>query len=190
MARASLAVGMVLLLRPAAAYADGGMVQWSGDAGPYRLTVFTTPTPLRAGPIDVSVLLQDRHTGRPILDGTVTIRLTAERQLSMTQEKLATTEAASNKLLRAATLDAGTAGAWQIDVAVEGPRGPARISCNVEVAEAPPRWADLSLWLTWPVLPIGLYAWQQWLVRGRDRSPGTTPRPRSPFRTNDGGPLV
>ena len=37
----------------------------SERAGGYRVTVFTDPTPLRAGPVDVSVFVQDADTGEP-----------------------------------------------------------------------------------------------------------------------------
>src|SRR5437868_5841580 len=46
-----------------AARADGGMIRLSEQNGKYRITVFTSPAPLRAGPVDISVLVQDDMTG-------------------------------------------------------------------------------------------------------------------------------
>ena len=46
-----------------AARGDGGTVRLSRCEGGYRITVFTAPTPFRAGPVDISVLVQDAATG-------------------------------------------------------------------------------------------------------------------------------
>jgi hypothetical protein len=45
----------------------GGEVRLMEKAGPFVITVFSDPTPLRVGPVDLSVLVQDRDSGRPIL---------------------------------------------------------------------------------------------------------------------------
>ena len=50
------------------ALADGGTLRFFGRRGDRLVTVFTVPAPLRAGPIDLSVLVQDAQTGRPITD--------------------------------------------------------------------------------------------------------------------------
>ena len=54
--------------------ADGGTVRLSERQGNYRITVFTSPTPLRAGPIDLSVFVQDVTTGEPLSGVQVTIK--------------------------------------------------------------------------------------------------------------------
>ena len=48
-----------------AARGDGGTVRLSRCEGGLRITVFTAPTPFRAGPVDISVLVQDAVTGEP-----------------------------------------------------------------------------------------------------------------------------
>src|SRR5262245_5830682 len=40
------------------ARADGGAEQFERSAGPFVVTVFTTPSPLRAGLVDISLLIQ------------------------------------------------------------------------------------------------------------------------------------
>src|SRR5437588_12678333 len=68
-----------LLLPPSSfARADGGAVRLCERAGNYQLAVFTAPTPFRAGPVDVSVLVQDAATGECIPQARVTLCLTAQ----------------------------------------------------------------------------------------------------------------
>ena len=45
------------------AHADGGQVRLTQRHGDMQITVFTSPSPLRAGPVDVSVCIQDAATG-------------------------------------------------------------------------------------------------------------------------------
>ena len=60
----SLLLATCLILHPASfLWADGGTVRLSEEQGRYRITVFTAPAPLRAGPVDVSVLVQEAATG-------------------------------------------------------------------------------------------------------------------------------
>lgn len=50
---------------PSMVMADGGTVRCSERRGDLSVTVFTSPAPLSAGPVDVSVLLLDARTGMP-----------------------------------------------------------------------------------------------------------------------------
>ena len=42
--------------------------------GDFQITVFTAPTPFRAGPVDISVFVQDPLTGELIPEARVTVR--------------------------------------------------------------------------------------------------------------------
>src|SRR5713226_8801439 len=95
----------VLFLFPALATADGGTVRLSDQKGNYRITVFTAPTPLRAGPVDISVLVQDASTGEPASDVHVTIEAAWRGPPGVAIRHPATTEAATNKLYYAAIFD-------------------------------------------------------------------------------------
>jgi hypothetical protein len=170
---------LVMALGPGVAHGDGGAVRLSQQAGPYRVTVFTAPTPLRAGPVDVSVFVQDGAGGEPLPDVTVRITLTPAGRSGQALEARASREAATNKLFQAATFDLATPGPWQLVTAVEGPRGEARCVCEIEVEAPPPRWVELWPWFAWPVVPVVLYALHQVLGRkgrqghaGRGRPPG------------------
>jgi hypothetical protein len=75
--RGGLALVTVLALAAAAApvCADGGVVSLRADAGAVRITLLCAPAPLRQGPVELAVLLQDRASGEPILDADVALRL-------------------------------------------------------------------------------------------------------------------
>jgi hypothetical protein len=155
---------IMLLLLASFARADGGAMRLCERVGNYQLAVFTAPTPFRAGPVDVSVLVQDAATGECIPQEQVTLRLTA-RESGRVLEYPATSGAASNKLFYAADFQLPEAGWWDVEVAVDGPHGAAHARFQVEAAEAPPRWLDLWPWFGWPVLAVALFGLHQVLVR-------------------------
>jgi hypothetical protein len=150
------------------ARADGGLPRVSQIAGGYRVSVFTSPTPFRAGPVDVSVLVQDAGSGQIASDVRVTIKATAgssERTLSYP----ATVEAATNKLYRAAVFELPEPGWWTIAVDVAGGPGTAHVSFALEASDPPPRWQALAPWVGWPALVVVLFSLHQVLVRRRTR---------------------
>jgi hypothetical protein len=134
---------------------DGGAVRLSAQQGHYRITVFSAPSPLRAGPVDISVLVQDAATGESLGDGLVTVRMTKIGQPAL--EYPATRQAATNKLLHAAQFEIPMPGQWQLEVRVEGSQGAAVVGCELEAAEAVPRWLEMWPWICWPALVIALF---------------------------------
>jgi hypothetical protein len=64
--RAALVL-VALLLAAVRVHADGGVVVLDGRAGPLLVTAFAAPVPLRAGPVDLSVLVRDVD-GTPLFD--------------------------------------------------------------------------------------------------------------------------
>src|SRR5437868_713061 len=117
-----LSPGHLVTLSPYYARADGGTVRLSERQGNYRLTVFTTPTPLRAGPVDVSVLIQDATTGEPASDVQVLIKAAWHGSPALVIRHLATTEVATNKLYHAANFDLPEPGWYTLEVSVAGGR--------------------------------------------------------------------
>jgi hypothetical protein len=154
------------------ARADGGAVRLSEQAGAYRVTVFTSPTPLRAGPVDVSVLVQDA-AGECVPAAKVTVRLTA-RQTGEVLEYPATVEAATNKLFDAAVFELPNSGWWEVTVTVEGPQVPALLRFAIEADEPLPRWLEMWPWFTWPALAVTLFGLHQVLVRRRNFQTNST----------------
>jgi hypothetical protein len=138
------------------------------QAGAYQVTAFTAPTPFRAGPVDVSVLVLDAATGEHVPEARVTVRLTA-RGTGDVREHPATAAAATNKLFHAAVFQLPEPGWWDVEVAVEGPHGPALLRFAVEADEPAPRWVELWPWFAWPALAVALFGLHRVLVRHRGR---------------------
>ena len=153
-------------LAASALLADGGTLRLSKVSGPYRLTLFTSPTPLRAGPIDVSVIVCDAATGERLPDARVKIRLAPAGQPEDATTRLATTDHATTKFFQMASFDLPRPGPWMVAADVDGPRGPARVATQLEIAPSLPRWIDRVGWIALPLLPIALFAAREY---GRSR---------------------
>ena len=155
--------------------ADGGVVRISQAAGPFEVTVFTSPTPLRAGPVDISVMVRDRASDQPILDAEVSLLLVSrEGTASMRAE--ATRANATNKLLYAALLELPRSGWWRLTLAVRHDGGTGEVS--TDLSAAPPLPPLLSFWpyLALPAIVIVLFGLHQWLSA---RPAAATTRPVS-----------
>ena len=145
------------------AHADGGTVQFEKSAGPFLITVFTTPSPLRAGPVDISLLIQSRDSQQPVLDCQALVQLRKEGAMNIRSE--ATHGVAQNKLLYAAQVNIPEPGLWELGVAIQ--RGDDSINVAGEITVAPANSVLLVYWrsLALPPLFISLFALNQWLKR-------------------------
>jgi hypothetical protein len=153
-----------LLLFSELARADGGALRLSQEKSGYRIAVFTTPTPLRAGPVDFSVLVQDAATGE--LASGVQATIKAQRQGdSAALSQPATAQAATNKLYYAATFDLPEPGWYSVEVSILGPRGETQVHFDVEAAEPLPQGLSMLPWVGWPLLAIAVFVFHQVLVR-------------------------
>jgi hypothetical protein len=165
-----MAAGLLLMAGPRPqARADGGTVQLSEVAAGLRVTVFTAPSPLRVGPIDVSVLVQDAATGLPIEEAIVTVQLNPRDRPGEVVSERATHAAATNKILQAASFPVAAPGQWRLRVLVEYSERPVQVQCPLEVAEGLPEWLALLPWVLWPLLPIALFLVHLQLVKRRER---------------------
>ncbi|HEY3118252.1 MAG TPA: hypothetical protein VGK54_16030 [Chloroflexota bacterium] len=131
-------------------------------AGPYLLTVTTSPTPLRTGLADVSVLVERSDTQNILLDAQVTVA--AEPIVGTTSAALypATHDQAINKLLYAANVNLTQSGRWQFVVQVTGNLGDATAAFQADVAE-PSVFDDQHLIPIAVGLVIALIVW--WSLR-------------------------
>jgi hypothetical protein len=151
---------LAILAVPTSARADGGMLRLREQNGAYQIAVFTLPTPLRAGPVDISVLVQDAVTGECLPEAHVTVHLThRESHRSLTYP--ATAEAATNKLFQAAIFDLPEPGWWDVEVAVARSRRSAVVRFSLEADEPLPRWLDLWPWFTWPAIVVVFFGIHQ-----------------------------
>ncbi|HEY1216663.1 MAG TPA: FixH family protein, partial [Bryobacteraceae bacterium] len=158
--------------------ADGGTLQFRKQAGPFIVTVFTAPVPLRAGVADISVMVQDGQDNSPVLDANVSIQLSKTDE--QTIDAKATTSQAKNKLLYASAVEFPNPGRWRLGVRVGrgGTGGEAAGEISVLPEEAP----VIAYWLYFAMVPLGvtLFALNQWLKQKRRPAP---PQSRPPFRT-------
>jgi hypothetical protein len=145
------------------AHADGGFVELNQEVGPFVVTVFSAPDPLRAGPVDISVLVQDRGSRQPVLDGEVLVRLQSPAGVTLVER--ATREAAQNKLLYSALINLTEAGLWELEVTIKHGTDTAKVQGQKSVAAPRPflisYWRSLSL----PPIVVVVFALNQWLRR-------------------------
>src|SRR5262245_33672681 len=149
------------------AWADGGVPRLSENAGGYRVSVFTSPIPFRAGPVDVSVLVQDADSGQLVPEVRVTVQAALRDRPESVVSHLATDDMATNKLYRAAVFELPEPGWWDMEVTVQGGRGSAHVRFAVEAAGRLRRWWSLAPWVGWPALAVALFSVHQVLVRRR-----------------------
>jgi hypothetical protein len=150
--------------------ADGGKVQFRQHAGPFEITLFSSPQPPRAGNVDLSVMLQKGT--ETILDADVKLRLVKTEKGTITEILARATHAlATNKLLYAATVKVPSTGMWRIEVQVNEGGKAADVSGNVEVL--PPQPPLLVYWPYFVLVPliVLLFVVNRWLIRNRRARP-------------------
>jgi hypothetical protein len=155
---------LTLLLIPVReARGDGGVIQMTKTTDIFVITVYTASSPLRAGPADISVLIQTRENSEPVLNAQVLIRLHKENGVMITAQ--ATPASAQNKLLYAATMNIPEAGQWEMEVIIR--QGDKTVSIAETIVVAPSRSVLHSHWqnLALPPLVVFLFVLTQWLKR-------------------------
>jgi hypothetical protein len=165
------------LLAAVCGYADGGAVIARQTANDLRVTVLASPVPLRAGPVDVSVLVQDGE--RAVLDATVEV---AWRSLSQSPpdwlppcctmdsgpERIPASRAHSNnKFLYSAIVPVKSAGPSDLLVTVSRGGVEGSVTCPLQVRRALPPALAFWPWLLFPPVAIAGFALHQRLVRSR-----------------------
>ena len=154
------------ILTQAAAWADGGTVLLRQEAGDLVITVFASPSPLSVGPIDISLLLQNRNGLDPVLDSDVSLLL---HQDASSIEAHPTREQARNKLLYAAPVTFSEPGKWQIDVTVLRNGEKTNATGILEVAPAPGKSASYAAYIAFPPVMIVLFIVRERLIRRRSK---------------------
>jgi hypothetical protein len=145
------------------AQADGGLVQLHQTAGSFVVTVFAAPSPPRVGPVEISVLAQNREDGQAALDVEVFVRLRSAGGTIVVGRAMR--EASRNKLLYSASMNLPEAGRWELEVTIK--QGKSAASVLGQLSVVAPRPLLLSYWrsLSLPWVVISLFAMNQWLKR-------------------------
>jgi len=142
-------------------YADGGAILLHQQNGPYVVTVFASPVPLRVGNIDLSVLVQSSETLEPLLDRDVRVDLAqAAAHVHVRAERTQS----GNKLLYAASTHLQDSGEWSYSVSIAGSGAPAVKSAGaLTLTEEQPKLEAYSGYLALPFLCLAIFALHQWL---------------------------
>jgi hypothetical protein len=166
----TLAAALLLAVVPPL-LANGGTVRLSRAAvGPYLVSVFTSPTPLRTGEVDISVLVQDAER-ESVLDVAIWVEAVPLGFDADAVRHPATRQQATNKLFKAAKFQVAEAGQWEFLVRVGGDEGGA-VAFQVELTD--PTLLDRPYLLAALVLlPLALLVW---LLLGREEPSHNQPR--------------
>jgi hypothetical protein len=122
--------------------ANGGTIQVSSaQVGPYQVTVLTSPSPMVAGTVDVTVAVSDPRVTDPskdntVLDAQVTVIVQQAGGSSAPASFPATHEQATNKLLYQANVSVPSGGQWQFSVQVAGPDGGGTVQFSSDVGSS------------------------------------------------------
>jgi hypothetical protein len=152
-------------------WADGGAIQFQGDAGTCHVTVYTLPPILSAGPVDVTVLIQDRSKLNPLLDAHVLLGLSAQAASSLKKEAWSPPACAlnmplsladiparlnhgENRLLYGALVQVPYSGIWRLKINIQRNAEAASVSTLLNVN--PPAPPPLAYWQLFALPPLGV----------------------------------
>lgn len=169
----ALATAIVLLaflgVRSVWAHGIGTPVKINIPSGPYLLSIWTDPDPLRVDETHVTVAVMEPETQAPIVTGVqVRVQLTAVADESLSFTATASADNSANRLLYAAIFEnLPTDGRWRGLVSVDGPAGAGKgVPFEVEVMPpAPFNW----LWPGIGGMVVLLLVW--WVHSWRRQAP-------------------
>ena len=164
----------LLIIAPTQAHGIGKTLALNEPAGPYLLSVWTDPDPLRADETHVVVGVTDPATRQPIVSGVeVTITLIAVDDPTVVFSETAGTDNVNRFFYAAEFNDQVTEGRWQVGVRVTGEPGTGELAGH-EIDIAPPRRINW-LWLGIGGVIVAVVVW----VAGSMRTAGPpSPTPR------------
>jgi len=135
-----------------AAFADGGRLRFRKPAGPFIITLFTTPDPLTAGQADFSVAVERSDAPGLVENAHVDFILTPAQGHGGQLVLHASHAAATSKWLQAASVSLPTRGVWRIMVVARSNQQVGECSGEVLVEGAGSRN------LLWDIFPVPLAA--------------------------------
>lgn len=152
-----LLVAMLFFIAAATARADGGHLLFREPAGPFTVSLFSTPEVLSIGDADLSAMVEER--GRVLLDADVVVTLTPESGAPIVAHL--THANATNRMLEDVIVRFPHAGRWHaaIDVREGGREG--HVATDLMVANHSARRRTVWFFGLLPVLAIVLFAWVQ-----------------------------
>jgi hypothetical protein len=179
MQRFSSAMLAFTLLAAGWCHADGGAIITKQAVNGFDVTVFASPAPLRAGPVDVSVLVQQGE--KPILDAVVEVGWRASSSSSPdwlppcctmesnTERITALRAHSNNRFLYSAIVPMKSSGPSELVIKVSQGGREALLSCDIEVRRPLPPALAFWPWLVFPPVAIVGFAIHQSLTKFRPR---------------------
>lgn len=170
----TLLVVLPLVVYPVTVWAHGigTPQQLNVPSGPYLLSIWSDPSPLRVNETHITVAVMDPETRTPIVAGVgATVQLQSLSDPAVIRTVVASPDNTANKLLYAATFDdLPEPGLWQIVVSVTGPNGPGEdVVFEIDVLPPSPfnglRPAIIGL----AGLLLGWVVWSWWKRQPRQR---------------------
>jgi len=155
-------------LLPGSTLANGGQVRIDRQrVGAYDVTVTSSPSPLRVGLVDISVLLQRPETDEPVLDARLLV-MAEPLDGGDPIEHPATQDQATEPNYYAAEFEIPSEGTWRFTVLVDGPEGQGQAS--FEAAVAGESIVQRAGWVIWVVAGIlgAVVLWWLFAARGDD----------------------
>jgi len=164
------------------ALADGGTIRLQTDTGSFHITVFTQPPILAAGPVDITVLVQNRKDLVPVMDATLALDLiplegTGEKSWMPPSCAMSTTPGLSaiparlnhgeNRLLYGATVQIPHSGRWGLRIHLQ--RASETGTAETLLTVAPPTPPPLAYWhlFALPGVCAGIFILHQIALRAR-----------------------
>lgn len=130
------------LARAARAHGGGAPRLVNEDIGPYWISVWTAPQPVREGQLHITVAVAEPgesaggQAGAPVLGAAVDVTLTPRAGGLADVRDQATNEQSANKLFYEADMIVPVAGDWQATVEVSGPEGSGQAQFDLTVEPA------------------------------------------------------
>jgi hypothetical protein len=144
-----------------AAHADGGRLQLRQAAGPFVVSLFTTPESLAVGPVDLSVMVEEQGGGSVLLDADVVVTLTPEEASIAPVVAHLSHAHATNRLLEDAVVQLPRAGRWHAVIHVSETGREASVATGLTVANYSARRGTVWFFAVLPVCAVALFAWVQ-----------------------------
>jgi hypothetical protein len=136
---ATLLLAVTWVFLPLSGQANGGTVRANRQpAGPYAVSIFTSPTPLAVGIADVSVSIERAENGDLEPDARIIIAAEPVGHAGQPGVFEATHDQASDPNFYAANVRLSSTGRWRFDVQVIGRLGEGTVTFDVDIAEGIP----------------------------------------------------
>jgi hypothetical protein len=130
-------------------------------AGPFVVSLFTTPESLAVGPADLSVMVEEQGSGGVLLDADVVVTLTPENAGVAPVVARLSHAHATNRLLQDAVVQLPHAGRWHAVIHVSEAGREASASTDLTVASYSARRGTVWFFAALPICVVALFAWVQ-----------------------------